>query len=135
MSVTHARPTGHPGYSETLPRTPASVAIARRLVTTAVATWRMDGLADDAVVVVSELVTNAVQHARSQAIRVTVTRPEPGSVRIAVMDESKAVPVRCEADEDDERGRGLALVDVLAESWGADALPWGKRVWAELKAP
>ncbi|OEU90478.1 serine/threonine protein phosphatase [Streptomyces abyssalis] len=136
MTVTAtARPTGVPGYSESLPRTPESVATARRLVRTALATWRLEQLADEGALIASELVTNAVQHARSSAIRVSVTRPEPASVRIAVVDKSRVEPVRCEANEDDEGGRGLALVELLADEWGTDPLPWGKRVWAELVAP
>ncbi|SCK46774.1 Anti-sigma regulatory factor (Ser/Thr protein kinase) [Streptomyces sp. WMMB 714] len=129
-----ARPTGVPGYSETLPRAPESVATARRLVRTALATWRLEQLSDSAALVVSELVTNAVQHARSSAIRVVVTRPGPASVHVAVVDKSRVAPVPCRASEDDEGGRGLALVELLADKWGADPLPWGKRVWAELVA-
>ncbi|OEU88097.1 serine/threonine protein phosphatase [Streptomyces abyssalis] len=129
-----ARPTGHPGYSETLPRTPGSVATARSLVRTALATWGLEQLADAAVLVASELVTNAVQHARSDALRVVVTRPCAVCVRVAVVDKSRTLPTRCEAAEDDEGGRGLALVERLAVRWDTDPLPWGKCVWAELEA-
>lgn len=135
MTVTAtARPTGIPGYSETLPRSPESAATARRLVRTALATWRLEQLADAATLIISELTTNAVQHAQSSAIRVVVTRPEPATVQIAVVDKSGVQPVRYEADEDDESGRGLALVELMAARWGIDLLPWGKRVWAELVA-
>jgi len=134
MTVTTTpRPTGHPGYSETLPRESESAATARRLVRAACAAWRLDELADDGALIVSELVSNAVQHARSDALRVSITRPGAARVRLAVVDKSKAVPVPCEAGEDDEHGRGLALVGLLAESWGTDPLPWGKCVWAELR--
>lgn len=129
-----ARPTGVPGYSETLPRAPESVATARRLVRTALAAWRLEQLADSATLVVSELVTNAVQHARCDAVRVVVTRPSPSTVCVAVVDKSRVQPVPCRASEHDEGGRGLALVGLLAEKWGTDPLPWGKRVWAELAA-
>jgi anti-sigma regulatory factor (Ser/Thr protein kinase) len=130
-----ARPTGHPGYSGTLPRTPESVATARSLVRIALATWRLEHLADGAALVVSELVTNAVQHARCDAVRVVVTRPSPSTVRVAVVDKSRVKPVPCRASEHDEGGRGLTLVGLLAARWGTDPLPWGKRVWAELVAP
>ncbi|SCK49975.1 Anti-sigma regulatory factor (Ser/Thr protein kinase) [Streptomyces sp. WMMB 714] len=132
--TTQARPAGHPGYSETFSRAPESVGIARRLVRTALATWRLEQLADSAELITSELVTNAVQHARSSAVRVVVSRPSVKSVHVAVVDKSRAEPVRCAAGEDDEGGRGLALVELLADSWGTDPLPWGKRVWAELVA-
>lgn len=109
------------------------MATARRLVRTALATWRLEQLADAVALVTSELVTNAVQNARSDALRVVVTRPGAAFVRVAVLDKSRTLPARCEAGEDDEGGRGLALVELLAARWGTDPLPWGKRVWAELE--
>ncbi|MFC9506307.1 ATP-binding protein [Streptomyces sp. NPDC057002] len=105
---------------------------ARRLVRVALAAWSLDDLADDGVLIVSELVSNAVQHARSRSIRVTVTRPETVRVRIGVVDKSKQLPEVRELREGDESGRGLTLVGALAKDWGTDRLPWGKRVWAEL---
>ncbi|MBR8642750.1 ATP-binding protein [Streptomyces tuirus] len=130
--MTQARPTGCPGYSETLPRKSASVSAARRLVRVALAAWDLDELADDAALIVSELVTNAVQHARCRSVRVAVTRPEPTRVRIGVVDRSKRLPELREPHQGDESGRGLVLVGALAQDWGTDQLPWGKRVWAEL---
>ncbi|WP_307825150.1 ATP-binding protein [Streptomyces sp. M2CJ-2] len=76
--------------------------------------------------------SNAVRHARSHSIRVTVTRPETARVYIGVVDKSRACPEPREPDEEDESGRGLTLVGLLADDWGTDLLPWGKRVWAEL---
>jgi anti-sigma regulatory factor (Ser/Thr protein kinase) len=102
------------------------------LVRVALAAWSLDELADDGVLIVSELVSNAVQHARSRSLRVTVTRPEAVRVRIGVVDKSRRLPELREPHEGDERGRGLALVGALAKDWGTDQLPWGKRVWAEL---
>ncbi|MFI6373777.1 ATP-binding protein [Streptomyces sp. NPDC050546] len=130
--TTRALPTGCPGYCETLPRRPESVGAARRLVRVALAAWSLDDLADDGELIVSELVSNAVQHARCRSIRVTVTRPETVRVRIGVVDKSKRLPEVKEPRDGDENGRGLALVGALAKDWGTDRLPWGKRVWAEL---
>lgn len=130
-----ARPTGHPGYTETLPRAPESVAKARNLVRIALSAWRLEHLAEGAALVASELVTNAVRHARSHSLRVVVTRSDANTVRVAVVDRSRELPVRRQAADDDEGGRGLALVEQLAVRWGADPLPWGKRVWAELVVP
>ncbi len=127
-----ARPTGYPGYSETLPREPGSAGTARRLVRVALAVWGLDDLADDGAVIVSELVSNAVQHARRESIRVIVDRPGTARVCIGVVDFSKVPPAPKEPDDEDEGGRGLALVDELADHWGTEPLPWGKRVWAEL---
>ncbi|WP_260637917.1 ATP-binding protein [Streptomyces angustmyceticus] len=133
MTMAASRPTGHPGYSETLPRRPESVAVARRLVRNALTVWGMEELADDGAVVVSELVTNAVQHARSEVIRLVVSRPGPATVRIGVVDRSKAPPQCRASGDEDAGGRGLVLVAGLASAWGTDPLPWGKRVWGELR--
>jgi anti-sigma regulatory factor (Ser/Thr protein kinase) len=106
-------------------------------VRVALAVWGLDDLVDDGALIVSELVANAVQHARRDFIRVSVDRPGAARVvRIGVVDFSKVHPVRkdaCDEDED-ESGRGLALVEGLARDWGTEPLPWGKRVWAELHA-
>lgn len=134
LMASTARPTGHSGYSETLPCDEASVGTARRLVRTALATWGLDAAADDASLIVSELVTNAVRHSGSAACRVIVTRPEPGLVRVAVTDRSRRMPDLLNAPADAVSGRGLALVDALADRWGTDRMHWGKRVWAELRA-
>ncbi|MEU8624076.1 ATP-binding protein [Streptomyces sp. NPDC048669] len=130
--ATRARPTGHPGYSETLPREPESAARARRLVRVGLAVRSLDALADDGALIVSELVSNAVRHARRESIRVSVDRPGVARVCVGVVDFSKVLPVYREPDVEREGGRGLALVGELAESWGTELLPWGKRVWAEL---
>ena len=53
-------------------------------------------------------------------------------MRIGVVDFSKAPPVRKVSGPEDEGGRGLTLVEELAEGWGTAPLPWGKQVWAEL---
>ncbi|MER6748038.1 ATP-binding protein [Streptomyces fungicidicus] len=128
------RPTGHPGYSETLPREPESAAVARRLVRTALATWGLEEHIDDAVVVITELVSNAVVHGRLPSIRVIVSRPTKNWVRLGVVDRSKAVPVmRTDSNGDQLQGRGLVLVDALTERWGTDLYGWGKQVWGELK--
>nr|WP_145488469.1 MULTISPECIES: ATP-binding protein [Streptomyces] len=132
--TTRVRPTGHPGYSETLPRDPQSAATARGLVRAAISTWGLDDLTDDAVLIVSELVANAVRHARWRSIRVMVERIAPRTVRVAVADFSHALPVPCAPKNDEEGGRGLALVLTLAANWGADERHWGKVVWAELEA-
>ncbi|UUN31561.1 ATP-binding protein [Streptomyces sp. FIT100] len=130
--TTQARPTGCPGYSETLPREPESAAAARRLVRVALVVWGLDDLADDGALIVSELVSNAVRHARRESIRLTIDRPGAVQVCIGVVDFSKVPPAPRTSGDEDEGGRGLALVNELADRWGTELLPWGKRVWAEL---
>src|SRR5262245_43652380 len=86
--TTTARPaaTGHPGYSETHPCTEETAAVARRLVRAALGTWHLDDLADAGELLISELVTNAVQHTPGQSIRVRIDRPTLTRVRLAVVD-------------------------------------------------
>ncbi|MEU6242880.1 ATP-binding protein [Streptomyces sp. NPDC047024] len=132
--ATRARPTGHPGYSETLPRKPESAATARRLVRAALSAWGLDDLADDGALIASELVANAVRHARRQSVRVTVERVAPHTVRVAVADLSRTLPVPYTPRDDEEAGRGLALVGALAAKWGTKERRGGKVVWAELEA-
>ncbi|MGW4302064.1 DUF6415 family natural product biosynthesis protein [Streptomyces sp. NPDC004646] len=117
-----------------LPRTPESAATARRLVRTALVTWGLDVLADDSVLIVSELVANAVRHARRDSIRVTMERVAPRTVRVAVADFSRGRPEPYMPKDDEEDGRGLFLVMAVATNWGAEERPWGKVVWAELEA-
>ena len=93
----------------------------------------MRELADDAALVVSELVANAVQHTACHAIRVRVTRLEQGRVQVAVVDKSHCLPAPRSSGEEDGSGRGLTLVEAVTTRWGTDPLPWGKRVWADLE--
>ncbi len=95
--------------------------------------WGVTALAASAELLVSELVANAVVHSGSRSLRVAVSRPTLLWVRIAVVDTSHAFPVLRAADADDENGRGLGIVEAVSDRWGTDRLPWGKRVWAELR--
>ncbi|SHM46598.1 ATP-binding protein [Actinacidiphila paucisporea] len=131
---TVAHPQGHPGYTQTLPCAVESAEKARQLVRIALCAWGLEGLEDDSALVVTELVANAAQHTPGHFIRVSISRPTPGLVRIDVVDRSTIRPERRNADEYAERGRGLALVEVLTEQWGTDEMPFGKRVWGVLKS-
>ncbi|WEB42325.1 ATP-binding protein [Streptomyces yunnanensis] len=132
MAVT-VRPTGHPEYTQTLPCAAESAAPARILVRTALTAWGLHSVMDSGALVVTELVANAARHTRACAVRVTVTRPAGTVVRIAVVDTSRRIPEVRVTGIDDEYGRGLALIDALSQRWGYERLPWGKRVWAELR--
>ncbi|MET7720714.1 ATP-binding protein [Streptomyces mirabilis] len=120
-------------YTETLLRLPESAPPARRLVEFALDSWGLPGLTEDATLIVSELVANAVRHARADWIRVTVSRVGDRRVRLAVVDKSRVLPQLRTPGLEDVRGRGLHLIDELSDRWGTDPLPWGKRVWAELR--
>ncbi|WP_329018382.1 ATP-binding protein [Streptomyces sp. NBC_00690] len=132
--VIESAAVGRPAYSQSLRRAPESVRAARRLVSSALRAWGLEELEDAAWVVVSELMSNAVVHARLRTVRVTVTRLDECVVRVAVVDRSRQVPRSKTADVDDESGRGLAMVAALScGRWGVDPLRWGKRVWADLE--
>ncbi|MFD3948024.1 ATP-binding protein [Streptomyces sp. NPDC058579] len=132
--IATSRPTGHPAYSQTLPRAPQSAAVARKLVRTALTLWGLGSLIDDTTLVVTELVSNAVDHSRLPSIRVIVSRPSTNGVRVGVVDRSKVIPMMTlDSNGDQLRGRGLVLVDALTEQWGTELYLWGKQVWAELE--
>jgi anti-sigma regulatory factor (Ser/Thr protein kinase) len=124
---------GVPAYNEVLPRVRESAAPARRLVRLALAVWGLDPLAEAATLVVSELVANAVTHARGESIRVVVARLEGRGAEIAVSDSSRERPVRGPLRPEELGGRGLLLVEAYAARWGSEPKPWGKRVWAEVR--
>ncbi|GAA2215793.1 hypothetical protein GCM10009850_112610 [Nonomuraea monospora] len=110
-----------------LPAVPETVGAARRLVREALTAWGLSALADDLTVVVSEVVTNAVMHARSP---MTLSLHRQGrSVRGEVTDHSPAWPAPLPAGPDEEHGRGLAIVAACTERWGVDPTPGGKTVW------
>jgi two-component sensor histidine kinase len=86
-----------------------------------------------AALLVTELVTNAVLHARTAIVlAVDCTR---GRVLIRVADESTALPRHRTYGADASTGRGIALVEELATAWGVERSPRGKEVWCEIDFP
>ncbi|WP_269801387.1 ATP-binding protein [Streptomyces odonnellii] len=119
---------------------PSCVGLARAELRKVLADWGLAELEDSALLVLSELVTNAARHARVCHDWEIETRyvPTPGTVRIEVHDASPRRPEPRPADPDAIDGRGLILVAALADDWGVterdDGAP-GKVVWAELSLP
>ncbi|MFI7101053.1 ATP-binding protein [Streptomyces sp. NPDC050161] len=132
MTATKSTAIGVPGYSQTYPREAASSGKARRLTSTALRTWNVAPLTDDAELVTAELVNNAVQHGTGHSLRVSIKRISASRVRIAVTDRSLRLPAIRHPDVEDVAGRGLLLVVALSARWGTDIRGWGKVVWAEL---
>ncbi|MER6604953.1 SpoIIE family protein phosphatase [Streptomyces sp. NPDC000927] len=116
-----------------------SVAAARAFVRDTLQGWGYTDVVDDAVVLTSELVTNAVVHAGTAA-DVLCLRTEDG-VRIEVSDHypEREVPLRRPGPDhtgpDRENGRGLVLCAALADRWGVEYSPTHKHVWFQLDLP
>ncbi|MFB0619184.1 SpoIIE family protein phosphatase [Streptomyces sp. AGS-58] len=109
---------------------------ARHMIRAAVRAWGARDRADEIELVADELITNALMHTEGSAI--VTLRALDGSdrrVRIEVEDSSSALPRRREAGEQGVSGRGLLLVDRLADVWGVEARGGGKAVWCEFRMP
>ncbi len=123
-----------------LPHAPSSVSVARRhLSADLFASGIQDSTIDDACVIVSELLSNALRHARplpSGQIRVSWSR-QGDSVEVSVSDGGAATePRRGRPALSSLGGRGLGIVESLAECWGVrHEETGGTTVWAVLKAP
>jgi len=92
-----------------------------------------EGVLDDVTLIVSELVSNAVQHGRPDiGLRIRV---EPFAVDVSVLDHGSEVPPVeiAPPNETATSGRGLSIVDRLASDWGVEPLDGGKTVWARLE--
>ena len=119
-----------------LPSIPESARIARFHVRAALGFHDLGHLADDAEIITSELVTNAVQHADcdvTETIGVTLARTrDQDSVIVVVSDSSPHGPVLRSPSADSEPGRGLQIVASLSVHWGWLPEPSGKAVYAIL---
>lgn len=122
-----------------------AAAAGRAVTRAALARWEVDALTVDAVLLVSELVTNAVLHARSE---VTLTLAvADGVLEAGISDrapdlamprngrEPTAATLGAPGYWSAEGGRGLTLLDTLSDSWGVATLADGKQVWFRLAVP
>jgi histidine kinase-like protein len=137
-----ASPLGCDGFPRVATRTPAgglgSVHTAREFTMATLCRWGVTDRQDDIVVVVSELLTNALRHAMPRPARVWQRAPirlgllQPGPcVMCAVSDPSEEVPSPREPDWYEETGRGLHVVASLSDEWGCTPPgATGKVVWA-----
>jgi anti-sigma regulatory factor (Ser/Thr protein kinase) len=115
-----------------LPSTTSSPQLARAFLRGALETWRLDGFGDVTELLVTELVANVVMHVGAP-MTLRVSRA-PERVRVEIDDPSAELPKVQHPGAADEHGRGVLLVDRLADEWGAEAWPdgSGKTVWFEL---
>ena len=116
---------------ETLRPDPRSPREARRLVRTQLEGTASPAVLEAVLLAVSELVTNAVEHAGTTVeLRTSVA---DGRVRIEVVDGSGDLPHLRRPGPEALGGRGLLLVEEIADSWGVDPSAGGKSVWFELR--
>jgi anti-sigma regulatory factor (Ser/Thr protein kinase) len=110
---------------------PAAAGEARGRVRAAICTWDVRVDADVAVLLTSELVTNAIREEAGETVTLTIacSRDE---LRVDVHDTSCSLPVPGRAAVDEEAGRGLVLVDSLSDEWGWYQTPSGKAVYFRL---
>jgi len=114
-----------------LPQELVSASVARRFVEATLRTWGLGPLAEDALLVVTEMTANAVTHARSSSELVLERRP--AGVRIELTDGGSGIPEQQTVNYTSEHGRGLLLIAALSAEWGTRTLAGtGKLVWAEL---
>ena len=131
-----ATPAGGPDGSRQLPLPPSGLAagLARQAARDALAAWRLEELAETAVLLVSELVTNAVRHASTGGSAIVLRLETSGGwLRIEVHDADPGGPVPRALAGLDESGFGLVLVDAMADKWGVRQTAGGKAVWVELE--
>jgi len=104
--------------------------MARQFVDDTLRGWGCDAFVDASRLLVSELVTNAVLHARTDLT--LVIRLLRDGVRVEVIDGSPVAPVVRNYEDEAMTGRGLSLVNDLAVRWGVEREGDGKSVWFEL---
>ncbi|MEU7023940.1 ATP-binding protein [Streptomyces sp. NPDC046203] len=122
----------------TIPPTPVAVTTARRLLRDVVQDWAAVASDADVVhaseIVFSELVTNAIRYAGHCPVTVTA-RLSDAVLRMEIHDAGPTLPAPSLPDLGSEGGRGLFLIDALADRFGTTPLAHGKCCWAEFDVP
>ncbi len=113
-----------------IPPVSSGIGEARRFTREQLKAWGLLAIADNAILMISELVTNAILHARSPVD--LVVRKVRTAVRVEVYDEGSGVARPPYPDTEDAAGRGLGLVQAIATRWGVEELEVGKTVWFEI---
>ncbi|MFE4867485.1 PAS domain S-box protein [Streptomyces sp. NPDC056682] len=119
--------------SACLPAQPVSVGEGRRFLRRTLEAWNCEDLIDTACLLASELLSNSVRHA-CEPLRLRLRRARD-ELNVEVSDGSPVLPQARTAALDEESGRGLALLDQLATSWGTVPTQEGKAVWFALPLP
>ena len=129
------RPAAGPTLRRTLPATAESASVARWLVTDLLRELVDEDTLDTAALLTTELVSNAIRQTREELV-LTVGL-DAGQMRVGVADSSHRRPQLVQVGSRDTSGRGLHLVEAMADRWGVepDGRGLGKTVWFELDVP
>ncbi|MGP3968010.1 ATP-binding protein [Streptomyces sp. 6N223] len=135
MLASHAQLTPLvPLFTWSFPREPASVGRARSFVRDVLSEgpcdWVNDELRETVVLLVSEVAANAVRHGAGPHFGVECHLPDAALLRVSVYDDGDGRPRPRVAGADDEGGRGLALLDLLADEWRCERMGHGGKVVA-----
>jgi anti-sigma regulatory factor (Ser/Thr protein kinase) len=130
-TIAPIRPTVRRARRISLPAGPAAPGKARRHVRAAIYAWDVPVDLTIAVLLTSELVTNAIRHEAGETVMLAITSA-CGQFRVDVHDTSCFLPVPVNGPADTETGRGLILVASLATQWGFYPTPAGKAVYFTL---
>lgn len=115
-------------------RLPDAVMHARRFTARTLRRWKVEEAADGVLLVVSELVTNALVHTQGPVRLDLILRGD--RVRVSVNDASPRAPAKpVIVDWESTGGRGLLLVEAMSESFGSVPVAGGKQVWSEIRVP
>src|SRR5580693_6009710 len=125
------RPAERHGFRVPLATGPAAAAEARRRVRAAIQSWPVPVEEDVALLLTSELVTNAVRHEAGQAVMLVITCSS-GRLRVDVHDTSRSLPAVTDVPADADTGRGLLLAETLSEERGFYRTPAGTAVYSTL---
>jgi anti-sigma regulatory factor (Ser/Thr protein kinase) len=130
-TIAPTRPTQLHVCRVRLPAGPIAASEARSQIRAVISAWDVPVDPGVAVLLTSELVTNALRHEPGETVTLAITC-SCDQLRIAVHDTSRLLPVLMEAPADAEAGRGLMLVATLSDQWGVYLTPAGKAVYFTL---
>lgn len=133
--VRHANSVGilHRAWTAVLPPHARAAGLARQAISDVLVTWGLSEVEDAAVLISSELIANSVVHTGGSASSLQLRlHAGDGWLRVEVHDCDPRPPQLQTPSGLDESGRGLLLVDAIADQWGVDGTAAGKAVWAVL---
>ena len=119
-------------FSMTLPAHRLAARLARRATQDTLASWGLDHLEETAVLLVSELVSNAVRYACTGLVLEVRLEAYGTCLRVEVLDTNPNPPLPRAPAALDESGFGFVLIEALADKWGVRETATGKGVWFEL---